>query len=66
MALPIDVTDPNQSNAETQAFGVGLAANVTPGSVVATQFASASANNPSPPPTNSIPSFGLPANVNVG
>src|SRR5215831_3117902 len=45
MALPIDVTDPGTTNAETETFGVGLPAQVTPGNVVAQQFASASPNN---------------------
>lgn len=66
MALPIDVTDPNQSNAETQAFGVGLAAQVTPGSVVANQFASVSGANVTNVVTQGNSGTGLPSNVNVG
>lgn len=45
MALPVDVTDPGSSNAELQAFGLGLPALVNAGNVVAQQFASASAVN---------------------
>lgn len=45
MALPIDVTDPGMSNAESQAFGTGLPVQVNQ-NTVATQATSAiSANN---------------------
>lgn len=60
MALPTDTVDPGNVNVETQAFGVGLPANVTPGSVVAQQFASASPINlgfarVGAPPDQSVP-----------
>jgi hypothetical protein len=71
MALPIDVTDPGNSNVETQAFGQGLAADVTPGAVVSEQFASASAVNlgfarVGPPPDFSVPGLGVRVDVDAG
>ena len=65
MALPIDVTDPGNSNPETQAFGTGVRVEVNQGNVVATSWpASASAINVGV--ADSQVGRGLPANVNVG
>lgn len=71
MALPIDATDPGVTNAETQAFGVGLPADVTPGNDVAEQFSSASVRNAGlarvgPPPDFSVPGAGVRVDVDTG
>lgn len=71
MALPIDVTDPDAIDVETQAFGRGLAADVTPGNDVAEQFASASAVNAGfarvgPPPNAAVPGLGVRVDVDAG
>lgn len=71
MALPVDVTDPDAIDVETQAFGLGLPADVTPGAVVSEQFASASARNAGlarvgPPPDFSVPGAGVRVDVDAG
>jgi hypothetical protein len=71
MALPIDVTDPGSTNAETQAFGLGLPLDVTPGSDVAEQFSSASVTNlgisrVGGPPSTAVPGLGVRVDVDPG
>lgn len=65
MAAPTDTTDPGNVNVELQAFGVGLPANVTPGSVVATSWPAMASPTTVQGANNSAPQ-GLPVNVNIG
>lgn len=71
MALPVDVTDPGNSNVESQAFGRGLPLDVTPGADVSEQFSSASVNNAGiarvgAAQDTSKPGIGVPVDVDTG
>lgn len=61
MALPIDVTDPGSTGVETQAFGIGLPAQIFLNLVVTQPTSASSANNQRGDAFR--PGLGVPTNV---
>ena len=66
MALPTDTTDPGTTGAETQAFGVGVRVDVTPGNVVSTTWPATGSPNNTSAADQANKGSGVASNINVG